>query len=86
MPLKFTYDFPENAPNYPDDFYAVPDGIQWLKVKNQFLLAELREVERGERQKVYQDGYSQGKPVSIHYFESPSGRVFDLKIKSGWSN
>jgi hypothetical protein len=51
MPLKFTYDFPENAPNYPDDFYAVPDGIQWLKVKNQFLLAELRDVERGECQK-----------------------------------
>ncbi len=86
MSLKYTYDFPEDAPNYPDDFDAIPDGTQWLKVKNQFLLVELREIEWGEWRKVYQDGYSQGKPISIHYFESPSGRVFDLKIKSGWSN
>jgi hypothetical protein len=35
--------------------------------------------------KVYQDGYCEGELVSIHYFESPSGRVFDLKVKSGWS-
>jgi filamentous hemagglutinin len=86
MSLQYIYDCPEDAPNYPEDFYPIPDGTQWLKVKNQFLLAELREIEQGEWQKVYQDGYSQGNQISVHYFESPSGRVFDLKIKSGWSN
>jgi hypothetical protein len=37
-------------------------------------------------QKVYKDGYSAGEEVSIHYFESKSGKVFNLKVKQGWSN
>ncbi len=86
MELRQIYDFLEDAPNYPNDFYPIQDGTQRLKVKNQFLLAELRSVESGEWQKVYQDGYSAGEPVSIHYFESRSGKVFDVKVKSGWSN
>jgi filamentous hemagglutinin len=84
--LKQIYDFLEDAPNYPEDFYPTPDGTRKLKVKNQFLLAELRSVEAGEWRKVYQDGYSRGELVSVHYFESRSGRVFDVKVKSGWSN
>ena len=60
--------------------------MQKLKVKNHFLLAELRAIEGGEWRKVYQDGYSEGCEVSLHYFESPSGQVFDVKVKSGWSN
>jgi len=24
--------------------------------------------------------------VSIHYFQSQSGKVFDVKVKPGWSN
>ncbi|MCY7274549.1 MAG: hypothetical protein LH702_12645 [Phormidesmis sp. CAN_BIN44] len=84
--MKQIYDSLEDSPNYPDDFYPVQDGTRRLKVKNQFLLAELRNVEPGEWRKVYQDGYSVGEPVSIHYFESRSGKVFDVKIKSEWSN
>ena len=26
------------------------------------------------------------KPVSVHYFKSPTGRVFGVKVKPGWSN
>jgi hypothetical protein len=86
MSLQYVYDFPEDSPNYPTDFYAVQGGLQRLKVKNQFLLAELKAIEAGEWRKVYQDGYSGGDRVSLHYFESVSGQVFDLKVKSGWSN
>jgi filamentous hemagglutinin len=86
MSLLHIYDFPEDAPNYPLDFYEVQGGTQKLKVRNSFLRAELRAIEAGEWCKVYQDGRSGGEPVSIHYFESPSSRVFDLKVKSGWSN
>jgi hypothetical protein len=78
-------DAPEDAPNYPQDFYPVQEGIR-LKVRNQFLLAKLKLIESGEWRKVYQDGYSGSEPISLHYFESPSGRVFDLKVKPGWSN
>ncbi len=85
MALRYIYDFPEDAPNFPDNFYPV-GAIERLKVKNQFLLAELRLIEAGEWRKVYQDGYTGREAVSIHYFESPSGQVFDLKVKLGWSN
>jgi filamentous hemagglutinin len=84
--LKQIYNSLEDAPNYPDDFYPVPDGICKLKIKNQFLLAELTSIEPGRWQKVYQDGYSSGQLISLHYFESPSGKVFDVKVKVGWSN
>jgi hypothetical protein len=85
MTLQSVYDFPEDAPTYPSDFYEIQGGIQKLKVKNQFLLAELNAIEVGEWRKVYQDGYSENEKVSLHYFEGPSGQVFDLKVKSGWS-
>jgi len=36
---------------------------------------------------VYKDGFDvNGNKVSIHYFKSPSGKVFDVKVKFGWSN
>ncbi|MGA8942864.1 MAG: hypothetical protein WB502_09150, partial [Thermoactinomyces sp.] len=41
----------------------------------------------GSLYKVYKDGYdAEGKKISVHYFESSSGKVFDVKVKSGWSN
>ena len=55
-------------------------------VKNRELLAELREIEAGKWQKVRRDGWSKGERVSLHYFESASGMVFNFKVKSGWSN
>ena len=37
--------------------------------------------------KVYKDGYdAYGNEISIHYFQSESGRVFDVKVKPYWSN
>lgn len=54
-------------------------------MKNKFLLEELRAIEPGEWLKVYQDGYVEDEAVSIHYFVSRSGKVFDVKVKSGWS-
>ncbi|PYG90295.1 hypothetical protein LY28_00176 [Ruminiclostridium sufflavum DSM 19573] len=44
-------------------------------------------VESGIWEKIYKDGYdANGKKISIHYFQSESGKVFDVKTKSGWSN
>jgi len=44
-------------------------------------------VERGDWRKVYKDGYDgSGNKVSIHYFQSESGKVFDVAAKPGWSN
>lgn len=51
------------------------------------MLDELRKIESGEWKKVYKDGYnSNGDKISIHYFQSKSGKVFDVKVKQGWSN
>lgn len=45
------------------------------------------EVLKLETGKIYKDGYaSYGNEVSIHYFQSESGKVFDVKVKPGWSN
>ncbi len=86
MSLNYIYDFLEDSPNYQENFYSAPNGTQCFKIKNQFLWAELQAIELGEWRKVYQDGYSGGERISIHFFESPSGQVFDVKVKSGWSN
>jgi hypothetical protein len=49
-------------------------------------LEELRQIEAGTWKKVYKDGYDKdGKKISIHYFQSKSGLVYDVKVKSGWS-
>lgn len=56
-------------------------------VKNREVLESLRKVESGKWSKVYKDGYdASGRRVSIHYFESQSGRVFNVKVKPEWSN
>ena len=73
----------EAAPEYPEDFRPIPNGMRKLKVKNQWLLEELRKIEPSEWSKVYKDGYSGSQEVSLHYFESGSGQVFDIKIKLG---
>jgi RHS repeat-associated protein len=67
-------------------FVARQNGLTKHPVKNTELLKKLREIEPGNWQKVYKDGTLDGKKVSIHYFESPSGQVFDVQIKPGWSN
>ena len=56
-------------------------------VKNKKLLNELRKIEPGKWTKVYKDGYdSKFNEISVHYFQSQFGKVFNVKVKQGWSN
>ncbi|EKO1106508.1 TPA: hypothetical protein R1902_000209 [Staphylococcus delphini] len=74
------------APKFPRNFRAVSGKTKHHNVNNKTLLAKLRKVEKGPWKKVYKDGYIGKKKVSIHYFQSKSGLVYDVKTKSGWSN
>ena len=72
---------------YPKEFEAVKNGTTKNNIKNKELLDKLREIESGKWTKVYKDGYdSSGNKISIHYFQSESGKVFNVKVKPGWSN
>ena len=62
------------------------NGTKKVTVKNGPLLDKLREIEPGEWKKVYQNGYSNGNEVSIHYFQhTKTGKVFNVKVKNQWS-
>ena len=51
------------------------------------LTYEMWKVENGKWYKVYKDGYdASGNQISIHYFQSESGKVFGVKVKPDWSN
>ncbi|WP_420806797.1 hypothetical protein, partial [Abyssisolibacter fermentans] len=81
------YDSIKKSPNYPQGFETVKNGTTKNTVKNKQLLEKLREVESGTWKKIYKDGYdTSGNKISIHYFQSQSGKVFNVKVKSGWSN
>ncbi|MBE4748406.1 hypothetical protein G4177_09530 [Corallococcus sp. ZKHCc1 1396] len=84
--LAQVYNSVKAAPGYPSRFKSVEKGTTRNKVSNKELLEKLRKVERGTWVKVYKDGWVGEKKVSLHYFESPSGKVFDFKVKPGWSN
>ena len=72
---------------YPKEFEAVKNGTTKNTIKNKELLDKLREIESGKWTKVYKDGYNDsGNKISIHYFQSQSGKVFNVKVKPGWSN
>jgi hypothetical protein len=83
---KNVYNSIKDAPQYPEGFQAVQNGTVKNTVNNKGLLAQLRNIEPGKWVKVYKDGYVNGQKVSIHYFQSQSGKVFDVGVKSGWSN
>jgi len=76
----------KNAPEYPAGFTPGRSGTTRNTVNNKKLLEELRGIEPGEWYKVYKDGWVGNKRVSIHYFQSKSGKVFGMKVKNGWSN
>ncbi|PJI06563.1 MULTISPECIES: hypothetical protein [Clostridium] len=85
--IKNVYESIKKAPEYPDGFKDVVNGMKKVNIKNGSVLEELRKVEHGQWKKVYKDGYDAvGKKVSIHYFQSQSGKVFNVKVKNGWSN
>ena len=85
--ISNVYSSIKESPNYPKGFTAARNGTTKNNVNNSELLNSLRQVEAGKWYKVYKDGFDMyGNKVSIHYFQSPSGKVFDVKVKNGWSN
>lgn len=83
---KHLYNSIKYAPKYPAGFKAVQNGTKNHTVNNKELLDELRQIEAGTWHKVYKDGYDKnGGKISIHYFQSKSGLVYDVKVKNGWS-
>jgi hypothetical protein len=77
----------KDAPKYPQGFRAVRNGTRKLRIGNKQLLEKLRQIEDGEWRKVYRDGLDRdGRRISLHYFQSVSGKAFDVKVKLGWSN
>ena len=84
--LKEVHNSIKESPNYPENFTKVQNGTKKVTVKNGPLLDKLREIEPGEWKKVYQNGYSNGNEVSIHYFQhTKTGKVFNVKVKNQWS-
>nr|WP_254626532.1 hypothetical protein [Myxococcus sp. CA039A] len=84
--LKHVFNGVRNAPGFPANFKAVQNGTTRNRVDNKDLLEKLREIEPGDWVKVYKDGWVGTDKVSLHYFESASGKVFNFKMKPGWSN
>jgi hypothetical protein len=85
--IKSIYNSIKNAPRYPEGFKAIQNGTRKVTINNKQLLDELRQIESGQWNKVYKDGYdAYGNKISIHYFESQSGKVFDVDVKTGWSS
>lgn len=83
--IKHIYNGKRSAPRWPSGFSK--DHEIRLKVKNKQLLDELHDAAPEERgwEKVYENGYLHGRKLSIHYFRSSSGKVFDLEVHEGWS-
>ncbi|MBO5087386.1 MAG: RHS repeat-associated core domain-containing protein, partial [Lachnospiraceae bacterium] len=85
--LREVYDSIKQSPKYPKGFQPRENGTTVHKVNNKQLLQKLKQIESGIWKKVYKDGYdTYGNKVSIHYFRSQSGKVFNVKVKPGWSN
>jgi len=85
--LSQVYNSIRESPKYPQGFQNRQNGVTRNTVNNRQLLEALRKIESGRWHKVYRDGYNAaGDRVSIHYFQSQSGKVFDVKVVYGWSN
>jgi len=81
------YNSIKKSPIYPKGFTHRQNGKTQHNVNNKALLEKLRQIEVGKWKKVYQDGFdASGNLISIHYFQSQSGKVFNVKVKCGWSN
>ncbi|MGL4860958.1 MAG: PAAR-like domain-containing protein, partial [Enterobacteriaceae bacterium] len=85
--FKYVYNSIKDAPQYPKGFRSVINGTKKVNINNTNVLKELRKIESGKWQKVYKNGIdASGNRVSLHYFESQSGRVFNVKVKTNWSS
>ena len=77
----------KNSSKYPSDFEAERGGMTKNKINDDKWKERLNLKEpKGNWKKIYKDGWSDNERVSIHYFESKSGTVVDVKVKKGWSN
>ncbi len=84
--MKYFYKSIKDAPKYPDGFKPVQNGTKAFNVNNGQILEKLRKVESGEWTKVLKNGYDKyGNEVSVHYFKSKTGKVFDVETHPGWS-
>ena len=85
--LVEVYDSIKKSPNYPDGFVAAKNGTTKHNINNTELLQKLKEIEPGKWYKVYKDGFDKFmNKISIHFFQSSSGKVFNVKVKNDWSN
>ena len=83
--IRNVYKGLKHAPQYPSGFRGATGQIFKDKVNNRKLLPQLRDIEPGKWQKVYKNGYdATGNKVSIHYHESKSGKVFNVKVVNNW--
>ncbi|MEZ4527771.1 MAG: RHS repeat-associated core domain-containing protein [Desulfobacterales bacterium] len=83
--IKNVYNSVKNSPRYPKNFTPDKGNTLVNNIKDKELLAKLRQIEPGKWQKVYNNGWANGERVSIHFFRSESGKVFDVKTVQGWS-
>ena len=78
------------SPTCPEDFVPrTPPNMSTTTrpAKNGDVLAMLKEKESGKWNKVFKDGYSNGREVSVHYFQhDKKPLVWGVKVKDGWSN
>jgi hypothetical protein len=85
-PLRHIYPGVKHHPAYPLGYQDEPGSRRTFNVNNQELLEQLRKHEPGVWQKVIRNGHDlSGNQVSLHYFESPSGQVFDFWVQPYWS-
>jgi len=81
------YNSIRESPDYPRGFSQRQNGKTQNKINNKALFTMLRQLEPGKWKKIYSDGFDEcGNRISIHYFQSSSGKVFNVKVKLGWSN
>lgn len=85
IPVRNVHSSLNKSPNFPRGFRSAPNGIQKVEINHRELLRELRKIERRKWYKVYRNGYVGTNKVSVHYFESATRRVFNVKVKDGWS-
>ena len=85
--LNEVYASIKESPNYPSGFTAAKNGMKKVNINNEQLHNMLKKIDSGKWYKVYKDGFDEYmNKISIHFFQSPSGKVFDVKVKNHWSN
>jgi hypothetical protein len=85
IPGRNVYSSLNKSPDFPKGFRSAPNGTQKVAINHRELVRELRKIEPRQWYKVYRNGYIGTNKVSVHYFESATRKVFNIKVKDGWS-